>query len=57
MWVSVAPPVTQDTKIVGFCGLDSILLTQGSRADQEVISLIIVGWPLFANRGRERATV
>jgi hypothetical protein len=25
-------------------GLDSILLTQGSRADLEVISLIIVGW-------------
>ena len=50
------PPVTQNTKIVGSFGLGSILLTQGRRADLEVISLIIVGWPLFSNRGREGAT-
>jgi hypothetical protein len=52
-WVSVTLSVTQNTKITGSFGLDSILLTQGSRADLEVISLIIIGWPLFSNRGRE----
>ena len=54
-WVSVALPVTQNTKIMGSFGLDSILLAQGSRADLGVISLIIVGWPLSSYRGREGA--
>ena len=35
---------------MGSFGLDSILLTQGSRADLEIISLVIVGWPLFESR-------
>jgi len=46
------PPFTQDTKIVGSCGLDSILLTQGSRVDQEVISLITV-WGAIVIESRE----